>query len=327
MAAQTSNSVTSSNESVVPSSSIVYSVSGLDANSYRTIIITSMQVLTSGSTTITIETESSCSSTSDDAVVTVCQPVTISSGAAVKLMDAGVSGSTTMCSYYSSDFAGFAGTITGPYSVTYSTTDSSVVSLYNYPVNPETPDDIADTLERLAVEDEVLTPSENGYVYDDGEAEVTLTVVTPDTVEEEVKASPSPSSDEAPSVVTGKTGDLLGPSAAMILNAIKTLAGIDDEIKLIAPEYITPIQTLKTDYLGSRNPNLHMDEILIALSSSAGTNEVAAEAIRQLPKLRGCDAHSTVILSAADTGTYRRLGIQLTCEPRYEEEDRLYHKL
>ena len=72
---------------------------------------------------------------------------------------------------------------------------------------------------------------------------------------------------------------------------------------------------------------LHTDEILIALSSSAGTNELAAEAIRQLPKLRGCDAHSTVILSAADTGTYRRLGIQLTCEPRYEEEDRLYHKL
>ena len=128
-------------------------------------------------------------------------------------------------------------------------------------------------------------------------------------------------------LVTGKTGDLLGPSAAMILNALKTLAGIDDEIDLIAPDYITPIQTLKTDYLGSNNPNLHMDEILIALSSSAGTNEVAAEAIRQLPKLRGCDAHSTVILSAADTGTYRRLGIQLTCEPRYEEEDRLYHKL
>ena len=128
-------------------------------------------------------------------------------------------------------------------------------------------------------------------------------------------------------IVTGKTGDLLGPSAAMILNAIKVLANIDDEIKLIAPEYITPIQTLKTDYLGSSNPNLHMDEILIALSSSAGTNEIAARALKQLPKLRGCDAHSTVILSAADSGTFRKLGIQLTCEPRFEEEDLLYHKL
>ena len=128
-------------------------------------------------------------------------------------------------------------------------------------------------------------------------------------------------------LVTGKTGEYLGPSAAMILNAIKTLAGIDDEVKLIAPEYITPIQTLKTQYLGSSNPCLHMDEILIALSSSAATNELAARAIRELPKLRGCDAHSTVILSASDVGTYRRLGIQLTCEPRYEEEDRLYHKI
>ena len=127
-------------------------------------------------------------------------------------------------------------------------------------------------------------------------------------------------------LITGKTGDLLGPSAAMILNAIKTLAGIDDEIKLIAPEFITPIQTLKTDYLGSSNPNLHMDEILIALSSSAGSNDLAAQALKQLPRLRGCDAHSTVILSAPDISTYRRLGIQLTCEPKYEEEDRLYHK-
>lgn len=127
-------------------------------------------------------------------------------------------------------------------------------------------------------------------------------------------------------LVTGKTGDLLGPSAAVVLNAIKTLAGIDDEVKLIAPEYITPIQTLKTDYLGSKNPNLHMDEILIALSSSAGSNELAAKAIRQLPNLRGCDAHSTVILTEEDSRMFRKLGIQLTCEPRYEAEDRLYHR-
>ena len=127
-------------------------------------------------------------------------------------------------------------------------------------------------------------------------------------------------------IITGKTGDLLGAAAGMLLNAIKALAGIDQETDLISPEYIAPIQTLKTEYLGGNNPNLHTDEILIALSSSASTNEIAAKAIKQLPKLKGCDAHSTVILSAVDRSTLRKLGIQLTSEPKYEEEERLYHK-
>ena len=91
-------------------------------------------------------------------------------------------------------------------------------------------------------------------------------------------------------------------------------------------EAIEPIQTLKTNYLGSRNPRLHTDEILIALSSSAAENETAAVALQQLSKLKGCDMHSTVILSSVDTDTIKRLGMYLTCEPAYEQEDRKYHK-
>ena len=91
-------------------------------------------------------------------------------------------------------------------------------------------------------------------------------------------------------------------------------------------ERTEPIQTLKTNYLGSRNPRLHTDEILIALSSSAAENETAAVALQQLSKLKGCDMHSTVILSSVDTDTIKRLGMYLTCEPAYEQEDRKYHK-
>ncbi len=127
-------------------------------------------------------------------------------------------------------------------------------------------------------------------------------------------------------VVTGKTGDLLGASASALLNALKELAGIDHEVDLVSATSIAPIQKLKTDYLGSRNPRLHTDEILIALSTSAADNALAAKALEQLPKLNGCDAHSTVILSSVDDKMFKRLGIQLTCEPRYEEEERLYHK-
>ena len=127
-------------------------------------------------------------------------------------------------------------------------------------------------------------------------------------------------------VVTGKTGDLLGASASALLNALKELAGIDHEVDLVSATSIAPIQKLKTDYLGSRNPRLHTDEILIALSTSAADNALAAKALEQLLKLNGCDAHSTVILSSVDDKMFKRLGIQLTCEPRYEEEERLYHK-
>ena len=127
-------------------------------------------------------------------------------------------------------------------------------------------------------------------------------------------------------IVTGKTGDLLGAASAMLLNALKALAGIDKQKHLIAAEAIAPIQNLKTQYLGSINPRLHTDEILIALSSSASKDEQAALALSHLAELKGCDAHSSVILSSVDSGLLKRLGIQLTCEPKYEEEDRLYHK-
>ena len=124
-------------------------------------------------------------------------------------------------------------------------------------------------------------------------------------------------------VVTGKTSDLLGASAALILNATKVLAGIDEETHPISPTVIEPVQTLKTRYLGSTNPRLHTDEILIALSMSAGVSEVAKLALDQLPKLRGCQVHTSVMLSDVDIKVFKKLGIQLTSEPRYEYK-RLY---
>ena len=126
-------------------------------------------------------------------------------------------------------------------------------------------------------------------------------------------------------IVTGKTGDLLGAASSALLNALKQLAGIDDSVDLLSPESISPIQTLKTNYLGSRNPRLHTDEILIALSSSVVANPLADKALKQMPKLYACDVHSTVILSAVDKDTFKRLGMNLTCEPAYEEEKR-FHK-
>lgn len=127
-------------------------------------------------------------------------------------------------------------------------------------------------------------------------------------------------------IVTGKTGELLGASSSLILNALKALADIDQETDLVSAASIAPIQQLKTEYLGSKNPRLHTDEILIALSSSASDNVLAKKALAVLPQLKGCDAHSTVILSSVDDNMFRRLGIQLTCEPKYEEEEQLYHK-
>ena len=127
-------------------------------------------------------------------------------------------------------------------------------------------------------------------------------------------------------IVTGKTGPLLGAASSALLNALKQLAGIGPEIELVSARAIEPIQTLKTTYLGSKNPRLHTDEILIALSSSVSENEYAAAALKQLPKLKGCDVHSTVILSSVDSDTLNKLGMYLTCDPAYEEEDRKYHK-
>ncbi len=126
-------------------------------------------------------------------------------------------------------------------------------------------------------------------------------------------------------IVTGKTSKLMGPSAAAILNALKTLGGINDDYILLPPSVIEPIQKLKIDNLGNHNPRLHADEILIALAISATTNPLAATALEQLPKLKGCEAHSTVIVSEVDSNVYRKLGLNLTCEPVYATK-KLYHK-
>ena len=115
-------------------------------------------------------------------------------------------------------------------------------------------------------------------------------------------------------------------SVAAILNALKVLAGIPHEIKLVSPEAIEPIQRLKIKYLGSHNPRLHTDEILIALSTTAATDDNARLAIEQLSKLKGCEAHSTVLLSSVDEQLLKKIGVSLTCEPKYEEEDRKYHR-
>ena len=125
-------------------------------------------------------------------------------------------------------------------------------------------------------------------------------------------------------IITGKTSSLLGASAALLLNALKELAGIDDAIELISPTVIEPVQRLKTSYLGNHNPRLHTDEVLIALSISAVTSETAAKALEQLDKLSGCEAHSSVILSQVDSRTFKKLGINVTCEPKYQVK-KLYH--
>ena len=125
-------------------------------------------------------------------------------------------------------------------------------------------------------------------------------------------------------IVTGKTSELLGASAAVLLNAVKTLGDIPDEIKLISPTVIEPVQTLKVKYLGSKNPRLHTDEILIALSMNAASDPNAAHALEQLKKLRGCQVHTPVMLSEVDIRIMNKLGLQLTSEPRYENK-KIYH--
>ena len=121
-------------------------------------------------------------------------------------------------------------------------------------------------------------------------------------------------------IVLGKTKELLGASAAVLLNAVKELGGIDHSIDLISPESIAPIQELKVRYLGSGNPRLHTDEVLIALSTCAATDENARIALEQLPKLRGCQVHTTVMLSNVDKNVFKKLGIGLTCEPVQEDK-------
>ena len=126
-------------------------------------------------------------------------------------------------------------------------------------------------------------------------------------------------------IITGKTSDLLGSSAALLLNALKELAGISHETHILSPAAIEPIQILKTAYLGSRNPRLHTDEILIALSSSTALNPAAQKAMEQIPNLKGCQVHTSVMLSQVDIQTFKRLGIQLTCEPIYEHKSILHN--
>ena len=126
-------------------------------------------------------------------------------------------------------------------------------------------------------------------------------------------------------VVTGKTSPLLGASAALLLNALKHMAGIDHKLELIPASVIEPISAMKTGYLGHRNPRLHSDEVLIALAISGLTNPLAAMVQEQLKTLRDCDAHFSVIISEEDAKLYKRLGINVSCEPKYEVKS-LYHK-
>ena len=127
-------------------------------------------------------------------------------------------------------------------------------------------------------------------------------------------------------LISGKTSQLMGCSAAALLNALKHLSGAGGHgVHLIAQSAIQPIQTVKVQVLGSANPRLHSDEVLIALASSANQEPMAARALEQLAALKGCQAHCSVILSPADSSTYKKLGLQLTCEPRYQTNN-LYHR-
>ena len=126
-------------------------------------------------------------------------------------------------------------------------------------------------------------------------------------------------------ILTGKTSELLGASSAMLLNALKALAGLDDDKELIKATTLGPIQELKVKHLGNRNPRLHTDEVLIALSICASEDEDARKAMEQLQNLRGSEVHSSVILSHVDKNVFRKLGVNLTCEPVYETKS-LYHK-
>ncbi len=119
-------------------------------------------------------------------------------------------------------------------------------------------------------------------------------------------------------MITGKAGALLGASAAVLMNALKELAGIPHELLILSPESIAPIQALKTDYLGNRNPRLHTDEVLIALSATAANNSVAAFALKQLPKLHGAQVHSTTMLSPVDLKIFKKLMCDVTCDAKTE---------
>ncbi|MGM9521990.1 MAG: DUF1846 domain-containing protein [Oscillospiraceae bacterium] len=126
-------------------------------------------------------------------------------------------------------------------------------------------------------------------------------------------------------IITGKTSKLLGATSAMLLDALKALGGIDDAVRLLSPSIIEPVQDLKVNHLGNNNPRLHTDEVLLALSICAATDPLAETAMQQLEKLRGCEVHSTVILSQVDDNLLKKLGVNLSCEPQYQTK-KLYHK-
>ena len=153
-------------------------------------------------------------------------------------------------------------------------------------------------------------------------AEITDRKVVPAALEKEKETNGPAAAMELPDgrIVCGKTSDLLGASAALLLNALKELAGVDHEQHVISPDAIHPIQQLKTKYLGSKNPRLHIDEILIALSMSAATSDAARLALEQIPNLRGCQAHTSVMLSDVDVISFRKLGVELTCEAKAEKK-------
>lgn len=130
---------------------------------------------------------------------------------------------------------------------------------------------------------------------------------------------------ETGEIITGKTSTLLGASSAMLLNALKKLAGLDDSVKLISPDVIEPLQQLKVERLGNHNPRMHIEEILIALTICAKNDENAQKALDQLSKLKGLEVHSSVILSPVDVSTFKKLGINLTCQPVYQTK-KLFHK-
>ncbi len=146
-------------------------------------------------------------------------------------------------------------------------------------------------------------------------------VVRPALEKELVTGTPAASMQLADgTIVTGKTGELLGASAACLLNALKVLAGIDDSIDIISSTLIEPIQKLKVNHMGSSNPRLHTDEVLLSLAVSAVTNPTAQLALNQLSKLKGVQFHSSVILSHVDNKMLKRLGIDVTCEPKKKED-------
>ena len=125
-------------------------------------------------------------------------------------------------------------------------------------------------------------------------------------------------------LIAGKTSELLGCSAAMLLNALKYLAKIPDQVDLISPIVIEPICNLKTKHLGNRNPRLHVNEVLLALSICALTDMNARKALEKIDDLRCCEVHTSVILSGVDVATFRKLGVNLTSEPVYQSK-KLYH--